>query len=103
MVLEGKRVLLSASTHAAINNVLERIQDNDVLREQNFPLRIGDEAKARDVAQFNMTISKVNYKMQLVMLPPQLLVDSSNLVWRPLAFCGCFVKMMWSWTEGSPV
>ena len=81
LVLEGKRVLLSASTHAAINNVLERIQDNDVLRDHIFPLRIGDEAKARDVKQYQYDNLKGELQNAVGdAATSQLLVDSSNLV-----------------------
>src|SRR5699024_9707058 len=52
LVLDGKRVLLSASTHAAINNVLERIKDDSVLNKHVFPLRIGNENNATGVEEF---------------------------------------------------
>ena len=40
VVSQGKRLLLTASTHAAINNVLERIAENEALSRTIFPLRV---------------------------------------------------------------
>jgi len=80
LVRQGKRVLLTASTHAAINNVLERVKENQ-LDNEIFSLRIGDEARAQGVEEFQ-------YDNQLKELQDttkvnnleQFLVDSSNLV-----------------------
>ncbi|WP_372870486.1 AAA domain-containing protein [Shewanella sp.] len=82
LVLQGKRVLLSASTHAAINNVLERIKENPALSAQIFPLRIGDENNAIGVEeyQFDNLLSGLQKKHGCEQLSKQLMVDSSNLV-----------------------
>lgn len=82
LVLQGKRVLLSASTHAAINNVLERIKENPVLSAQIFPLRIGDENNAIGVEefQFDNVLSGLQNIHGCEHLSKQLMVDSSNLV-----------------------
>ena len=79
LVLEGKRVLLSASTHAAINNVLERIKDNEHLNTCIFPLRIGDKDNARGVEdyQYDQLLTDIQKKIPI---SPQILVDSANLV-----------------------
>lgn len=81
-VLQGKRVLLSASTHAAINNVLERIKENPTLSAQIFPLRIGDENNAIGVEefQFDNLLSGLQKIHGCEQLSKQLMVDSSNLV-----------------------
>lgn len=82
LVLQGKRVLLSASTHAAINNVLERIQENPALSAQIFPLRIGDENNAIGVEefQFDRLFDDLKRTNGCAELNKQLMVDSSNLV-----------------------
>ena len=82
LVLQGKRVLLSASTHAAINNVLERINENPALSAQIFPLRIGDENNAIGVQEFQFdNLFDALQKIQgCEQLSKQLMVDSSNLV-----------------------
>lgn len=82
LVLQGKRVLLSASTHAAINNVLERIKENPALSAQIFPLRIGDENNAIGVEkfQFDNVLSSLQKIHGCEQLSKQLMVDSSNLV-----------------------
>ncbi|SBT18544.1 ATP-dependent RecD-like DNA helicase [Marinomonas gallaica] len=82
LVLQGKRVLLSASTHAAINNVLERIKETPALSAQIFPLRIGDENNAIGVEEFQFDKLFYNLKKEngCEHLSKQLMVDSSNLV-----------------------
>jgi DNA polymerase III delta prime subunit len=80
LVRQGKRILLSASTHAAINNVLERVEENDLL-DEIFPLRIGDENKATNVErfQYDNQLSSINSELSDD-ISEQILVDSSNLV-----------------------
>ena len=80
LVGEGKRILLSASTHAAINNVLERVRENN-LDDRIFPLRIGDENNAIGVEEFQYdnVLKKINDEGP-VELSEQILVDSSNLI-----------------------
>jgi len=80
LVRQGKRVLLSASTHAAINNVLERVEENELL-DEIFPLRIGDENKATNVErfQYDNQLAEINSELSDD-ISEQILVDSSNLV-----------------------
>jgi len=82
LVLQGKKVLLSASTHAAINNVLERIKDHPELSSHIFPLRIGDENNARGVEkfQFDKMLENLRKESGIRDLSKQLMVDASNLV-----------------------
>ncbi|TVP12287.1 AAA domain-containing protein [Shewanella sp. KCT] len=82
LVIQGKRVLLSASTHAAINNVLERVKENATLSEHIFPLRIGDKGKATGVEefQFDELLKELQGQSGCERLSKQLMVDSSNLV-----------------------
>ncbi|MGR5407625.1 AAA domain-containing protein [Vibrio sp. PNB22_8_1] len=82
LVMTGKRILLSASTHAAINNVLERIIESAHLQQHIFPLRIGDESNAIGVEQFQFDIQLRQLTSDLGdnIATKQLLVDSSNLV-----------------------
>lgn len=80
LVRQGKRILLSASTHAAINNVLERIEENN-LQDEVFPLRIGKVDNAINVEQFHFDnlLESCNNSIE-GKLSKQLLVDSSNLI-----------------------
>lgn len=57
LTLRGKRVLLCASTHVAVDNVLERLMsDNNPHREQILPIRIGDNANLSDkVKDYQLT------------------------------------------------
>jgi hypothetical protein len=82
LVLQGKRVLLSASTHAAINNVLERVDENSVLSDAIFPLRIGDESNAIGVEhfQFDKLHQELKKDSGCDDFSLQLMVDASNLV-----------------------
>ncbi|MBU2964033.1 AAA domain-containing protein [Amphritea sp. 2_MG-2023] len=82
LVLQGKRVLLSASTHAAINNVLERVDENSVLSDAIFPLRIGDENNAIGVEhfQFDKLHQELKKESGCDDFSLQLMVDASNLV-----------------------
>lgn len=88
LVQQGKRVLLTASTHAAINNVLERIDSNN-LQNIVFPLRIGDEHNARGVEHYQFDNLLEGYSEDVgENLTKQLLVDSSNLI------CGTTIGLM---------
>ncbi|UTW49814.1 AAA domain-containing protein [Bacterioplanoides sp. SCSIO 12839] len=82
LVLDGKRVLLSASTHAAINNVLERIKENNELSSRIFPLRVGNENNAIGVEeyQFDNVLETLQKAAGCQQISKQLMVDSSNLV-----------------------
>jgi hypothetical protein len=75
LVERGQRVLLCGSTHAAINNVLERIREQKLL-DKIFPLRIGDENRAIGVEEFQYDNVLKNERIE----SEQLLVDSANLV-----------------------
>lgn len=49
---EGKRVLLCASTHVAVDNVLERLMDErNAHRDQVIPVRIGDQRNISEKAK----------------------------------------------------
>ena len=82
LVLQGKRVLLSASTHAAINNVLERIKESDILSHKIYPLRIGNESNAVGVEdfQFDNLYKQLMDDFNCKNFSEQLMVDASNLV-----------------------
>lgn len=86
LVIQGKRILLTASTHAAINNVLERVKQNPVLSEQIFPLRIGNEDTASGVTeyQYDNLLSALQSQVSPLIsdgeVIEQLMVESSNLV-----------------------
>lgn len=82
LVSKGKRVLLSASTHAAINNVLERIKESELLSQTIHALRIGDESNAIGVEEFQFDKLYNRYKAMTgcSAISKQIVVDSSNLV-----------------------
>ncbi|TMO56527.1 AAA domain-containing protein [Pseudoalteromonas aurantia] len=82
LVRKGKRVLLTASTHAAINNVLERV-DSKKLDNEIFPLRIGDKHNAQGLEHYQIDELETTSN-----LSKQLLVESSNLV------CGTTIGIM---------
>lgn len=49
LVKQGKRVLLTASTHVAVDNVLERLMDDDARHGGAvIPVRIGDDSKVSE-------------------------------------------------------
>ena len=74
--LQNKKILLCGSTHAAINNVLERIRDKDMLTHI-LPVRIGAEDRAIGVQEFQIDnlLTKIGGKYNI-----RLLLESSNLV-----------------------
>jgi hypothetical protein len=79
---QGKRILLSASTHVAIDNVLERIKvrDRDDLIE---PLRIGDSGRIDESVthfQIDNKISELEKSGMQRDLAERLVLDSANLV-----------------------
>ena len=52
LTLRGKRTLLCASTHVAVDNVLERLMDEqNTLRDSILPIRIGDSANVSEKAK----------------------------------------------------
>lgn len=80
LVRQGKRILLAASTHAAINNVLERVDEHNLTAEI-FPLRIGDENRAIGVEHYQYDNLKSEFTNAIdVDGLDRLLVESSNLV-----------------------
>ena len=97
LIIQGKRVLLSASTHAAINNVLERIQENPSLSNRIFPLRIGDESNAIGVEdfQFDNLFQQLRQDSNCDDFTQQLMVDASNLV------CGTTIGILRLFNEKS--
>ncbi|PEQ91723.1 hypothetical protein CN481_15655 [Bacillus sp. AFS006103] len=73
LIRRKKRILLSASTHVAIDNVLERLQSQNLM-EGILPLRIGDDNNMSDAVK-DFSINNIEgspYK--------DLVIDSANLV-----------------------
>ncbi|MCB1144029.1 MAG: AAA family ATPase [Leptospiraceae bacterium] len=76
LLKQGKRVLLCGSTHVAIDNILERIQEKELL-DTIFPIRIGDKNRiSEQIKQFS--IEELNQKYANI--GEKLLLESSNLV-----------------------
>ena len=82
LVLQNKRILLCGSTHVAIDNVLERLNERKT-GEQSFlekfnilPVRIGDEKRInQDIKEF-----QINNLITDNGIDEKLLLDASNLV-----------------------
>ncbi len=81
LVKQGKRVLLCGSTHVAIDNVLERLNEKKngthLLEQLHIlPVRIGDELRiSDDVREF-----QINNLIEENEIDERLLLDISNLV-----------------------
>ena len=78
-IKEGKRVLLSASTHVAIDNILERIKEYPDVS----PLRIGRESSIGETVKDFSIDNKKNELMEKGWdgeVAERFLLDSSNLV-----------------------
>lgn len=77
IVKNGGRVLLCGSTHVAIDNVLERIKEQDLIDKFNMlPIRIGDERRiSDDIKEFQLNnMTKSNE------IGEELLLNAANLV-----------------------
>ncbi len=79
---EGKKILLSASTHVAIDNVLERIKEKDI---ENLvePLRVGREGSVGEDIEKYLLDKKIETYIGSGFdsdLSQKLVIDSSNLV-----------------------
>jgi superfamily I DNA and/or RNA helicase len=81
LIKQNKRILLCASTHVAIDNVLERLKEEKRM-DGILPLRIGDVNQVADsVKEFSIDLYRNNkYK--------QLMIESANLV------CGTTVGIL---------
>lgn len=69
LVTKGKKVLLTASTNAAVDNILERIETlSEEIRDKIFAVRIGNEGAISDTVQ-EYTLSDVpqEYQKEIVM------------------------------------
>lgn len=82
LLTKGFKILLSASTHVAIDNVLERIKeyDTDDIVE---PLRIGDVARVDDIIKKYQIDEKINEYQNKGLgkdLAERFVIDSANLV-----------------------
>lgn len=77
LVKEGKRILLCGSTHVAIDNVLERLKEKELLSELSIlPVRIGDERRISNaVVEF-----QINRLVEDARVDEALLLEASNLV-----------------------
>ena len=78
-IKEGKRVLLTASTHVAIDNILERIKEYPDV----FPLRIGRESSIGETVKEFSFENKENELIEKGWDEPvakRFLLDSANLV-----------------------
>ena len=76
IVIQGKKVLLCASTHAAINNVIEKIMDQK-LDDTIFTYRVGDAERATGIEKYSVdklqdSLGDSNFN--------RLLLESSNLI-----------------------
>lgn len=82
LIDRGKRVLLAASTHAAINNVLERLQEKGYT-EKVYATRIGLEDRAIGLENFVLDRQVENWSDSLDLdevACRQMVMESANLV-----------------------
>lgn len=75
LAAKGKRVLLCGSTHVAIDNVLERLKENNLL-DDIIPIRIGDKERISDsIKEF-----QIQNVLKNTDISEDLILDSANLV-----------------------
>jgi DNA polymerase III delta prime subunit len=76
LLKQGKRVLLCGSTHVAIDNILERIQEKELL-DTILPIRIGDKNRiSEQIKHFSLEEIREKYAD----IGEKLLLESANLV-----------------------
>jgi len=84
LVKEGKRILLAASTNAAINNVLERLRDEDKEKAPVHATRLGTIDRAHGVEEFVLDEQCNHDEWSGLDLDEttikQLIIESANLV-----------------------
>ncbi|WP_104747002.1 AAA domain-containing protein [Helicobacter bilis] len=68
IIKQNKRVLLCGSTHVAIDNVLERLKERELIEKLNiFPIRVGSEgALSEEVREFRLGDFARNYEDSLL-------------------------------------
>lgn len=68
IIKQNKRVLLCCSTHVAIDNVLERLKEKNLIEKLNiFPIRVGSEgALSEEVKEFRLGDFGRNYENSLL-------------------------------------
>ena len=68
IIKQNKRVLLCGSTHVAIDNVLERLKEKNLIEKLNiFPIRVGSEgALSEEVREFRLGDFARNYEDSLL-------------------------------------
>jgi DNA polymerase III delta prime subunit len=77
LVMQGKRILLCGSTHVAIDNVLERLQEKKLLEKLAIlPVRIGDENRISPAIKG----FQLNNLQNDARIGEDLLLEASNLV-----------------------
>ncbi|MFK4784813.1 AAA domain-containing protein [Fusobacterium sp. MFO224] len=75
LIKRGKRILLSSSTHVAIDNVLERLKERNML-ENILPIRVGDKNKISDgIKEF-----QIDEILNSTKVEEKLILESANLV-----------------------
>jgi|LSQX01.1.fsa_nt_gb DNA polymerase III delta prime subunit len=83
LILDGQRVLLAASTNAAINNVLERLRDEDKGKAPVHATRLGQKERAMNVEEYVLD-EQVKKWMDKHSLNEhearRLIIESANLV-----------------------
>ena len=83
LILEGKRVLLAASTNAAINNVLERLRDEDESKAPVYATRLGQKERAMNVEEYVLDEQIDNWMRKYGLSEDEtkhLILESANLV-----------------------
>ncbi|MHA1766540.1 MAG: AAA domain-containing protein [Promethearchaeota archaeon] len=84
LVKRHKKILLTGSTHVAIDNVLERLKENNIMMDKILPIRIGKiDRISKNIEEFqidNLIPKKSEFK--------NLILNASNLV------CGTMIGIL---------
>jgi len=101
LILDGQRVLLAASTNAAINNVLERLRDEDKGKAPVHATRLGQKERAMNVEEYVLDVQVKEWMDKHSLSEDEarhLVIESANLV------CGTTsgIHRLFNWDRRGP-
>jgi len=101
LILDGQRVLLAASTNAAINNVLERLRDEDKYKAPVYATRLGQKERAMNVEEYVLDVQVKEWVDTYNLGEDEarhLIIESANLV------CGTTsgIHRLFNWERREP-
>lgn len=99
LILDRQRVLLAASTNAAINNVLERLRDEDKYKAPVYATRLGQKERAMNVEKYVLDVQIEEWVSKYSLSEDEarhLIIESANLV------CGTTsgIHRLFNWERG---